>query len=85
MISMYSRVTDSWLSENYYQGTEVNTNVGDTVWVKGMDWWDEVLYPHKVTGFYLGKVLTREKNPSYAIPPDQRGQTAHTEWYHEHE
>lgn len=77
---MYS-LDEEWLKENYIKGNYKNTKVGMTVYVKGFDFMDEVLYPHVVVDIKEDGILSYEDNPAYTIPPCERGTHKHTEWF----
>lgn len=77
---MYS-MDEKWLEENYHRGNRTNTSVGDRVWVKGYDFWDEVLFPHIVMEVGINNIKSHEDNPEWAINPLDRGEKINTEWF----
>lgn len=72
---------EKWLKENYFEGNAENTTVGMRVWVKGFDFWDEVLFPHIVTEVGIDSIKSYEDNLEYTIHPLDRGMKVNGEWF----
>ncbi|WJZ23548.1 hypothetical protein LIS04_120 [Listeria phage LIS04] len=70
-----------WLIENYEVGSISSTSVGDTVWVKGYDHVDEVLFPYEVLEVNSDHLVAVESNPTYSIPPLERGLKIVDAWF----
>lgn len=79
---MLSLIDNEFLSDNgYVEGNQDNTYVGQTVWVKGMEGWDEVLHPNIVVALGESTITCYEDNPVEAIPPAERGNSKISQWY----
>ncbi|AMW61930.1 hypothetical protein DNAM5_186 [Bacillus phage Vinny] len=78
-----------WLSERFIKGNAANTEVGDKVYIKGLDGFDEVMFPHIVHAVVArdissggqDAIYTMEDNKQEYIPPSERGMCKITSWY----
>ncbi|MNW28113.1 hypothetical protein D3C74_49250 [compost metagenome] len=77
---MYSLDAD-WLKENFEIGTLENTKPGMRVHVRDVEYWDEVLRPIIVKSLSSNGLIGVEDNPTWSIPPIQRGEQTHKNWF----